>query len=75
MSFDLVYVNVRYSPQHNPKVGRKSFDYFPLPQANCDKYFFKFHFLNESTSTYIVRSFFVIFIKRSVQQRKVGYSL
>ena len=28
MSFDLVYVNVRYSPQHNSKVGRKSFDNF-----------------------------------------------
>ena len=49
MSFDLVYVNVLYNPQHNSKVGRKSFDNFPLSQANCDKYFLKFHFLNEST--------------------------
>ena len=48
MYFDLVYVNVRYSPQHNSKVGRKSFDNFRLPQANCNNYFSKFHFLNES---------------------------
>ena len=48
MSFDLVYVNVRYSPQHNSKVGLQSFDNFQLPQANCDKYFLKLHFLNES---------------------------
>ena len=41
MSFDLVYVNVRYSPQHNSKVGRKFFDNFRLSQANCDKYFLK----------------------------------
>ena len=38
--------NVRYSPQHNSKVGWKSFDNFRLPQANCDKYFLKLHFLN-----------------------------
>ena len=48
MSFNFVYVNVRYNPQHNSKVGRKSFDNFRLPQANCNKYFLKFHFLNES---------------------------
>ena len=48
MSFDFVYVNVRYSPQHNSKVGLKSFDNFSLPQANCDKYFLKLYFLNES---------------------------
>ena len=71
MSFDLVYVNVRCSPQHNSKVRRKSFDNFRLPQANCDKYFFKFHFLNEP----IQFDFLVIFITRSVQQRKVGYSI
>ena len=53
MSFDFVYVNVRYSPQHNSKVGRKSFNNFRLPQVNCDKYFLKFHFLNESI--YVVR--------------------
>ena len=47
MSFDLVYVNVQYSPQHNSKVGRKSFDNFRLPLTNCDKYFLKLHFLNE----------------------------
>ena len=51
MSFDLVYVNVRYSPQHNSKVGQQSFDNFRLPQANCDKYFLKLHFLNESNSS------------------------
>ena len=28
VSFDFVYVNVRYSSQHNLKVGRKSFDNF-----------------------------------------------
>ena len=70
MSFDLVYVNVRYSPQHNSKVGRKSFDHFRLPQANCDKYFLKFPFLNES-----MFDFLVTFITRSVQQRKVGHSI
>ena len=49
MSFDLVLLTcVRYSPQHNSKVGWKSFDNFRLPQANCDKYFLKFLFLNES---------------------------
>ena len=48
MSFELVYVNVRYGPQHNSKVGRKFFDNFGLPQPNCNKYFLKFHFLNES---------------------------
>ena len=48
MSFDFVYVNVRYNSQNNSKVGRKSFDNFRSPQANCDKYFLKFHFLNES---------------------------
>ena len=48
MSFDLACVNVRYSPQHNSKVGWKSFDNFQLPQANCDKYFLKLHFLNAS---------------------------
>ena len=48
MSFDVVYVNVRYSSQKNSKVGRKSFDNFRSPQANCDKYFLKLHFLNES---------------------------
>ena len=71
MSFDLVYVNVRYSPHHNSKVGRKSFDNFRLPQANCDKYFLKLYFLNEP----IYFDFLVIFIKRSVQQRKIGYSI
>ena len=69
MSFDLVYVSVRYSPQHNSKVGRKSFDNFRLPQANYNKYFLNFHFLSES----ILFDFLVIFITRSVQQRKVGY--
>ena len=44
ISFDLVYVNVRYSPQRNTKVGRKSFDSFQLPQANYDRYFLKFQF-------------------------------
>ena len=48
MSFDFVYVNVSHSPQHNAKVRRKFFDNFRLPQTNCDKYFLKFHFLNES---------------------------
>ena len=48
MPFDFVYVNVRYSFQDNSKVGRKSFDSFRSPQANCDKYFLKLHFLNES---------------------------
>ena len=71
MSFDLVYVNIRYSPQHNSKVQLKFFDNFRLPQANCDKYFFKFLFLNES----IKFDFLVIFMKCSVQQRKVGYSI
>ena len=49
MSFDLVYVNVRYSPQHNSKVGRNPliiFDY--LNQTATNMYFLKFHFLNES---------------------------
>ena len=49
MSFDLVYVNVQYSPQHNSKVVRKSFDNFRLSQPNGNKYFLKFYFLNEST--------------------------
>ena len=71
MSLDLVYVNVRYSPQHNSKLERKSFDNFRSPQANCDKYFLKFHILNES----IKFNFLLVFIKRSVQQRKVGYSI
>ena len=71
MSFDFVYVNVRYSPQHNSKVGRKSFDNFRLPQPNCNKYFLKFHVLNKSFSF----DFLVIFITRSVQQRKVGHSI
>ena len=53
MSFDLVYENVRYSPQNNSKVGRQSFDNFRLPQANCDKYFLKLHFLNELYSLII----------------------
>ena len=49
LSFDFVYVNVRYSSQHNSKVGRKSFDNnFRSPQANCDKHFLKLYFLNES---------------------------
>ena len=48
MSLDRVYVNARYSLQHNSKVGRQSFNNFRLPQANCDKHFLKFHFLNES---------------------------
>ena len=48
MSFDFVYVNARWSSQHNSKVGRKSFNNFRLPQANCDKYFLKLHFLNQS---------------------------
>ena len=46
--FDFVYVNVGCSFQHNSKVGPKSFDNFRLPPANCDKYFLKLHFLNES---------------------------
>ena len=52
MFFDLVCINVRYSPQHNSKVGRKSFDNFRSPQADCDKYFLKLHFLNESISAW-----------------------
>ena len=42
MPFDLVYVNVRYSPQRNPKVGRKPlivFDY--LKQTTTNVYFLK----------------------------------
>ena len=70
MSFDFVYVNVRYSPQHNSKVGRKSFDNFRLPQPNCDKYFLKFCFLNK----YIVQ-FFGHFITGSVEPKKVGRSI
>ena len=31
-----------------PSIGQKSFDNFRLPQANCDKYFLKFHFSDES---------------------------
>ena len=58
MSFDLVLLTcVRYSPQHNSKVGWKSFDNFRLPQANCDKYFLKFLFLNESIYSSIFWSF------------------
>ena len=55
MSFDLLYVNVLYSPQHNSKVGRK--DNFRLPQSNCNKYFLKFNFLNESIKFDFFRHF------------------